>query len=381
MSEKVQDVSLEKPTIRTEPALLTISDDSLITEAMARPEKTIGDLGLEADTLLNTAGIATTINGEPVIATEEAAPIMLGKDRVYARLARHAGKKNIPDGRASIVFCTKPEFTDMATPNGYFSPLVFASAGGDAVSVVAGRNTYAVNEDEHIHIASTILDDLTAKHNEKLESNHQAILQQEAEIAAAKAEQKARRHRRAMRTRNIGALVTLTGVALYGPQALDYGHIDAKIGAVPMPDVAEWFVDWNNIPDHEAQGLPKPVGALAIQAGAPVTNVPDLPSYNTSHVPRATNVHKTGSPDQSKPGLYKSTFNFDSIGAGKDEPDNCYDISGDFSPNKTTIFTQSPNFNRAVKVIIKNSKTLEVCGADIPENYNYTGSLFVYQNH
>jgi hypothetical protein len=384
MSEKAK---LENIGAGEPEPLLDITNDTTLAEALTAEEPNIADLALRAEALLNETGKVTTIDGLSVTATPESSPVKLRDNILHARLARYLGSTaDFP----SIVFCTNDDFSNLQTTNNYFSALVFRKPA-EEVHLVAG-NGYnpVVDKDEHVKIAQTIIDDLAGQNRIKVAAEKQKTIADEkkaAEIAEEKRiaaiEKRENILDYAIFAGEIVGYVALVGALLWGPQALDIKHIDAKIGPVWMPDFVEWLVDANNMPDHRATGFPQPAGALPLSFGTSVNDVPFLTNYNANNAPQATfhSISASAIPyDESKPGLYSSNFNFDKTKKDSKPADFCYDIRGNYILGKTVVFTQTPHFNDAVTLDIKTSNSLEVCKKPSYKD-SYSGSVLLYQKH
>ncbi len=374
--------------------ILDLSDDPILKNAIA-PEDTPStesaaiDLAIRANEFLDRAGKPTFVDGDPIIATEESSPIKVGKKIVYARLARQIRGKYGPDQYPSIIFCTDPGFDSLSTASKY-SPLTFRTPVDGLLSLVAGDDeNLDSNSEKHISDATKIIDDLENQYTEKNRVDFEKKTQAEKSKAQAEIDRRFNRRQRVKHTAELISKVALISVvstaALYGQELLNWGHNDAKIGAVPMPDFVEWFVDWNNGPDHTAQAFKEPAGALAIAPGKSVGDVPLLPQYKTTGVPNAKveSVNGNFKGIQSRPGLYKSyvTFNPDGTSPEAIDANGCYRVTGNFEPGKTEVFTDTINFNKAIQLKVVSSKVLEVCKGDIPQNFGFAGSFFLYQNH
>ncbi len=84
---------------------------------------------------------------------------------------------------------------------------------------------------------------------------------------------------------------------------LPFENSDAKVNGFPLPFPAEFFVDWNNAPDHTAQSFSEPEGAATISAGEYLEEVPALQDYTTTGAPE-TYGGRDHRIDEVRPGLY-----------------------------------------------------------------------------
>lgn len=361
------------------------------------PAAAAENLCLSAEALLDQCGRESTVNSIRAIVTPHMCDVTLDGKLLHARLARLQGTE---DDLPHIVFDETAELT-VVTSN--YSAMAFREFAGDRTLTVLAGGEPLVNDSRYIKLADKIITTISEKaQQEKLaEATAKAARKHHVLKGAGRAMAAPYRYFTSKdyvsseyfdnrgESRRVKAGLSLAALVLLYAH-LPFGHIDAKIGPVPMPDVIEWIDDGINKTAHKAQGFAQPAGAASVEVGSPVGQVPLLPAYNTEGVPDATTTDGdrdstwyTG--EESQKGLYESDFDFAYHPKNKEEqttaafgPDGCYAIDGNFVSGHSYVFTQTPGFNDKVKLSVSNVHTLEVCKTD-PQDKNFKGSVYIYR--
>lgn len=366
-----------------------------------------------ADEMLSdvNATFKTRLGGRQVTVTKFTCPI---EDSVhYARLARFVPRSHDETSASDtmILFDTTDSQNSIKTnnPNG---GIPFHDELDGSVSIFMNRGAEPLNDEEkekYLQIAGAIIGNLNGKYTEL--------------VSQIETEQEAKKHRirkgAGAAARGVGGAITSPYKFFTNPKSrsafdtyktkgsyrrawavwlavaagINYGHLpfddhpDAKIGDVPMPYPIEWFVDWANIPDHQATGFAKPDGALDIAYGHDVGKIPILPNYRTDGVPNTSSIPEVDAAykgEFSKPGLWEANFSESyNPEKGWDREDaqfinGCFTIDGDYNEGKTEVFSKTEGVNDMITLNMPNSWTLEVCKKDnAPDDFK--GSLFIYQ--
>lgn len=387
----------------------------LATNLRRGAETPVDDLFGRATVLLRETGKKTYINNVPATATVYAsATLELDGEKLYARIASYEGK--LPE---FIVFDETEDSSSIVSENP--KALMFKQNIGDGSMDVFTNNGIEPIDGErrkqYVQLVKTIINDIAAQH---------AASQQSAADAKAARKQKLKRlafspltkvrdyygskessrnynnlgRERMAKTLEPVVIVTVLLGVFYGPQIIA-GDADARLMSIPLPQPIEAIVDFNNAPDHTAQGFSKPEGATPVTVGQRVTEIPLLAAYSTSDAPDASFWSGDGGYDfdESRPGLYAS--NFDATyhperemcwsSASKIESpcesnsavfneNGCYVILGNYRTGATEVFTQTPGLDGKLTVEAADTKNLKVCLTD-PKDSTTNGTLYVYQNH
>lgn len=177
-------------------------------------------------------------------------------------------------------------------------------------------------------------------------------------------------------------------LGLFAIGTMGYGAFfgaDAKVGPVPMPQPIEFIVDWNNAPDHKAEGFPKPDGAAELSLSNQVVSPPLLTDYDTSGAPDAlyeefvfaesvtnpANIRR-----QVRPGLWEVKYSlpYTPRNGEKDVLGNgCIALFGNFTDGRTSVFTQDVGTEVGISVL--DADVAMICGAT---DNHVDGSVFVH---
>lgn len=359
---------------------------SLGPESEAGLSGEVAGLHYTAEALLEQAGKETTINGLAGVATPQSYQVRMGEVPMYARLGRLAPGKSQTTSETDppkVIFCTTSDFNRIRTPNigalsftdGLYGPQLIAVNGTEPV----------IDDPKYIELTKTIVADLSRQYDET----------KQRERANKSYEARRKQARRETRMRIVGGLA-VAGLLLYGQPIAEMAmgkHIDAKLGPVPMPAPVEWVVDMAHIDEHEATAFGKPDGALPLEVGATSIRIPVISNYDTGGVPDASYVRGNGDSnggvyvrEQVDLGLWRSNFSFDDPSSDNKnarpdvrfDPDGCYNIYGNYSDGKSSVFSQTPNINNLVELDLVNASTLKVCKKpDAPDHS--VGDIDIYR--
>lgn len=346
----------------------------------------------EAETIIANYGTESTVNGLTAkLSTYYSVRHDIGNRPLYVRLAK-LKKPGIGDELPIIVFAENDQMP-VKTPR--LRALRFQEYLGD-VSLVAlnGANPEPImNNERYLNLVAEITADIESKSAEK------------AEEVRVKREARKHRFRRAIRgyfndrepapgysqfetmgdrrKATVGALA-LSGLILYGH--LPFHRTDAKLGPLPLPAPIELLVDWNNAPDHHAQGFREPSEAAELRISGEEMSIPVVDTYDTTDVPDATYIDANYSiaREESRPGLYKVDFAFSSTpptkGKEAQPPERkCVTVLGDYHTGVSRIFTQDIATAGQMRAIVSNTRHLNVCAVEGADE-GLRGSFFVWQD-
>lgn len=367
--------------------------------------------------ILKTDSYNAVIDSRRAVVSKAYAPQCLkGNDTFYyARIAAFTDTKGKVEGLPFIVF-DETEDTKIDSNNPQAMKFFKDPVSGNAFLQVFNGIEFSdplVNDPRYLKLAKDIIDRISEQTSEKLTPKEKgashakkaanSILNMLGKIktyytdpvgvSAAFTGNRIPLGRRRMKR----ALYSLIAVTIgWGPQIFDNSS-DAKLLGIPLPNPIEALVDWNNSPDHVAQGFPEPDGAAPVLIGKRVEQIPLMVEYDTTDAP--SSLYTTSKEGQtfheSSPGLYaislsrKIAIKDDDESSGGSllvkelDEGQCINVLGNYTAGKTSVFTQTPEVQKDVTVTAVDGQNLSVClKPDLRKNnLSDSSKLFIYQKH
>lgn len=197
------------------------------------------------------------------------------------------------------------------------------------------------------------------------------------------------RHEEVQVVGKIGLALALTAGVLYGPQVVS-GDRDTW-----WPQPIEGLIDWNNRPDHVAQGIPAPQDGAEVQLGAGLVTIPYVADGDYSDAPNAQYTPSEQGPTHLnvRPGTYRvdlgSNLSHDTYPYYLDEveimeseslEENCLPVRGAYGSGETVIISQNPDHADGHLTIEAITEDLaEICDVNGEPLGPHDGSIIMSQ--
>ncbi len=377
---------------RTTEALRT----SLTPETVTRGE--ISWLVDACHQVLAEAAVDTVINGRPVRVSEHAHEFTLDRSRYYLRIAQF----DAPEGERQkdqdieFLFDATPDAETIVTPNPY--ALRLQRMGSSYELVLDNDMKPIVNDPDSFALAQDVVADISTQSMKqrvvrKTLGERALEFTQAAHISWNNYFNDMTQRRKSYPTQPPLVFTTRGGfrkaawgsvaaLSLAGFGHVPFGHVDAHVGPLPLPQPVELIVDMSNEKEHRADGFSPPDQAIIVSANSNEAAIPLVPEYNTDGVPSAKktkNYDYDSDTMRSRPGLWrvdvgsprmlvrpgsdaKNGLNTAGEIAEKDSEAVCTNVFGDFyQADEASVFTQDEVVADHAEVTALNGGILQIC--------------------